>query len=190
MFSPCLSRGPSGSACFAAMKQRTLSREVSLKGKALHTGDNVHLTMKPAPAGTASFSAAPTCTAARRSSPDIHLVTDLVRATTITVGSRQHPHGGTCAQRAARLRDRQRHHRDGRLRTADHGRLGAAVRELIQQGGRRRAGRRSASISCSMRRFRFPAATPPRRAAVRRAEDLLHVGGQPRHSHAASFADD
>ena len=33
------------------MKQRTLAREVSIKGNALHTGDAVTLTMKPAPAG-------------------------------------------------------------------------------------------------------------------------------------------
>ena len=32
------------------MKQRTLAREVSIKGSALHTGDAVTLTMKPAPA--------------------------------------------------------------------------------------------------------------------------------------------
>lgn len=31
------------------MKQRTLSREVTIKGPSLHTGDNVQLTMKPAP---------------------------------------------------------------------------------------------------------------------------------------------
>src|SRR5690625_4025119 len=34
------------------MKQRTISREVSLKGKALHTGDEVRLTLKPAPVDT------------------------------------------------------------------------------------------------------------------------------------------
>ena len=32
------------------MKQRTLAREVSIKGNALHTGDAVHMTFKPAPA--------------------------------------------------------------------------------------------------------------------------------------------
>ena len=32
------------------MKQRTLLREVSIKGNALHTGDSVHMTFKPAPA--------------------------------------------------------------------------------------------------------------------------------------------
>ena len=31
------------------MKQRTLLREVSVKGNALHTGDAVHMTLKPAP---------------------------------------------------------------------------------------------------------------------------------------------
>ena len=32
------------------MKQRTLAREVSITGNALHTGEAVTLTMKPAPA--------------------------------------------------------------------------------------------------------------------------------------------
>jgi len=31
------------------MKQRTIRHEASIKGKALHTGENVHLTLKPAP---------------------------------------------------------------------------------------------------------------------------------------------
>jgi UDP-3-O-[3-hydroxymyristoyl] N-acetylglucosamine deacetylase / 3-hydroxyacyl-[acyl-carrier-protein] dehydratase len=31
------------------MKQRTLAREVSIQGSALHTGEAVTLTMKPAP---------------------------------------------------------------------------------------------------------------------------------------------
>ncbi|MEC8219206.1 MAG: UDP-3-O-acyl-N-acetylglucosamine deacetylase, partial [Verrucomicrobiota bacterium] len=30
------------------MKQRTILREVSIKGKALHTGEEVNLTLKPA----------------------------------------------------------------------------------------------------------------------------------------------
>jgi UDP-3-O-[3-hydroxymyristoyl] N-acetylglucosamine deacetylase/3-hydroxyacyl-[acyl-carrier-protein] dehydratase len=34
------------------MKQRTLLREVSVKGNALHTGDAVRMTLKPAPANT------------------------------------------------------------------------------------------------------------------------------------------
>ena len=33
------------------MKQRTLAREASIKGVALHTGDTVTLTLKPAPVG-------------------------------------------------------------------------------------------------------------------------------------------
>ena len=31
------------------MKQRTLAREVSIKGNSLHTGDAVTMTLKPAP---------------------------------------------------------------------------------------------------------------------------------------------
>ncbi|HQG56595.1 MAG TPA: UDP-3-O-acyl-N-acetylglucosamine deacetylase, partial [Bacteroidales bacterium] len=33
-----------------AEKQRTIAREISLKGKGLHTGINVNITFKPAPA--------------------------------------------------------------------------------------------------------------------------------------------
>ena len=31
------------------MKQRTILREASIKGKSLHTGEEVNLTLKPAP---------------------------------------------------------------------------------------------------------------------------------------------
>ena len=31
------------------MKQRTILREVSIQGKSLHTGEEVQLTLKPAP---------------------------------------------------------------------------------------------------------------------------------------------
>lgn len=77
---------PAWIACSAAMKQRTLSREVGLKGKALHTGDNVHLTLKPAPAGTGIIFRRIDLHGAPEIRPDISLVTDLVRATTITSG--------------------------------------------------------------------------------------------------------
>jgi UDP-3-O-[3-hydroxymyristoyl] N-acetylglucosamine deacetylase/3-hydroxyacyl-[acyl-carrier-protein] dehydratase len=33
-----------------AIKQRSLNKEKSVKGKALHTGEDVTLTLKPAPA--------------------------------------------------------------------------------------------------------------------------------------------
>lgn len=77
---------PAGIACCAAMKQRTLSREVGLKGKALHTGDNVQLTLKPAPAGSGIVFRRSDLHGAPEIRPDIALVTDLVRATTITSG--------------------------------------------------------------------------------------------------------
>src|ERR1700733_9896176 len=45
-----LALGASGFRNFPSpMKQRTLAREVSIKGSALHTGDAVTLTIKPAP---------------------------------------------------------------------------------------------------------------------------------------------
>ena len=34
------------------INQRTLNREKSIKGKALHTGEDVTLTLKPAPASS------------------------------------------------------------------------------------------------------------------------------------------
>jgi UDP-3-O-[3-hydroxymyristoyl] N-acetylglucosamine deacetylase/3-hydroxyacyl-[acyl-carrier-protein] dehydratase len=68
------------------MKQRTLAREVSLKGKALHTGDNVQLTLKPAGAGAGIVFRRIDLHGAPEIRPHISLVTDLVRATTITSG--------------------------------------------------------------------------------------------------------
>ena len=52
------------------MKQRTLAREVSIKGSALHTGDAVTLTFKPAVAAAweedLSFSSVPSSLPAYR----------------------------------------------------------------------------------------------------------------------------
>ncbi|HWL14082.1 MAG TPA: bifunctional UDP-3-O-[3-hydroxymyristoyl] N-acetylglucosamine deacetylase/3-hydroxyacyl-ACP dehydratase [Opitutus sp.] len=68
------------------MKQRTLAREVTIQGNALHTGEAVTLTMKPAPADhgivfqRTDLSGAPTLR------PRVDQVTDLVRATTIQEG--------------------------------------------------------------------------------------------------------
>jgi UDP-3-O-[3-hydroxymyristoyl] N-acetylglucosamine deacetylase / 3-hydroxyacyl-[acyl-carrier-protein] dehydratase len=66
------------------MKQRTLSREVSVEGTALHTGDKVRLTIKPAPAGHGIVFRRVDLPGAPEIRASIGLVTDLVRATTIT----------------------------------------------------------------------------------------------------------
>jgi UDP-3-O-[3-hydroxymyristoyl] N-acetylglucosamine deacetylase/3-hydroxyacyl-[acyl-carrier-protein] dehydratase len=68
------------------MKQRTLAREVSIKGNALHTGDAVTLTMKPAPAGHGIVFKRIDVHGSPELRPRIDLVGDLVRATTIQSG--------------------------------------------------------------------------------------------------------
>jgi UDP-3-O-[3-hydroxymyristoyl] N-acetylglucosamine deacetylase/3-hydroxyacyl-[acyl-carrier-protein] dehydratase len=68
------------------MKQRTLAREVSIKGNALHTGDAVNLTMKPAPVNTGIVFKRMDLNGAPEIKPRVDLITDLVRATTIQSG--------------------------------------------------------------------------------------------------------
>jgi len=68
------------------MKQRTLAREVSIKGNALHTGDIVTLTLKPAPAGHGIVFKRTDLHGEPELRPRVDQVTDLVRATTIQVG--------------------------------------------------------------------------------------------------------
>jgi UDP-3-O-[3-hydroxymyristoyl] N-acetylglucosamine deacetylase / 3-hydroxyacyl-[acyl-carrier-protein] dehydratase len=68
------------------MKQRTLAREVSIKGSALHTGDAVTLTMKPAPADSGIVFKRMDIHGSPEIRPRVDQVTDLVRATTIQSG--------------------------------------------------------------------------------------------------------
>jgi len=68
------------------MKQRTLLREVSVKGNALHTGDAVHMTFKPAPANHGIVFRRVDLHGHPELKPRVDQVTDLVRATTIQVG--------------------------------------------------------------------------------------------------------
>src|SRR5450759_1185817 len=68
------------------MKQRTLAREVSIKGNALHTGDAVHMTFKPAPVNHGIVFKRTDLHGSPELRPRIDQVTDLVRATTIQVG--------------------------------------------------------------------------------------------------------
>ncbi len=68
------------------MKQRTLLREVSIKGNALHTGDAVHLTFKPAPVNHGIVFRRTDLHGHPEIQPRVDFVTDLVRATTIQRG--------------------------------------------------------------------------------------------------------
>jgi UDP-3-O-[3-hydroxymyristoyl] N-acetylglucosamine deacetylase/3-hydroxyacyl-[acyl-carrier-protein] dehydratase len=68
------------------MKQRTLSRPVSIKGNALHTGEAVTLVLKPAPANHGVVFKRVDLTGAPEILPRVDHVTDLVRATTIQSG--------------------------------------------------------------------------------------------------------
>ncbi len=68
------------------MKQRTLAREVSIQGNALHTGEPVTLTMKPAPVDHGVVFKRVDLNGAPELRPRVDQVTDLVRATTIQSG--------------------------------------------------------------------------------------------------------
>ncbi len=68
------------------MKQRTLARAVSIQGSALHTGDAVTLTLKPAPVGSGYTFRRIDLAGAPEIKPRVDQITDLVRATTIQVG--------------------------------------------------------------------------------------------------------
>ncbi len=68
------------------MKQRTLAREVSIQGNALHTGEAVTLTLKPAPVDHGVVFKRVDMHGAPEIKPRVDQVTDLVRATTIQVG--------------------------------------------------------------------------------------------------------
>jgi UDP-3-O-[3-hydroxymyristoyl] N-acetylglucosamine deacetylase/3-hydroxyacyl-[acyl-carrier-protein] dehydratase len=68
------------------MKQRTLARPVSIQGSALHTGDPVTLTLKPAPVDHGVVFKRLDLNGEPELRPRVDQVTDLVRATTIQVG--------------------------------------------------------------------------------------------------------
>ena len=68
------------------MKQRTLAREVSIQGNALHTGENVTLTLRPAAVGSGIVFRRIDLIGNPELRPRVDLITDLVRATTIQSG--------------------------------------------------------------------------------------------------------
>jgi UDP-3-O-[3-hydroxymyristoyl] N-acetylglucosamine deacetylase/3-hydroxyacyl-[acyl-carrier-protein] dehydratase len=68
------------------MKQRTLARAVSVKGNGLHTGNAVTLTLRPAPAGHGVVFRRLDLAGHPEVRPNIELVGDLVRNTTVQSG--------------------------------------------------------------------------------------------------------
>lgn len=68
------------------MKQRTILKEASISGKALHTGEEVTLTLKPAPAGHGVVFRRVDLYGKPEIRPTAALVTDVVRQTTIESG--------------------------------------------------------------------------------------------------------
>jgi UDP-3-O-[3-hydroxymyristoyl] N-acetylglucosamine deacetylase/3-hydroxyacyl-[acyl-carrier-protein] dehydratase len=68
------------------MKQRTLSHPVSIKGNALHTGEAVTLTLRPAPVNHGVMFRRIDLSGSPEIQPRVDHVTDLVRATTIQSG--------------------------------------------------------------------------------------------------------
>jgi UDP-3-O-[3-hydroxymyristoyl] N-acetylglucosamine deacetylase/3-hydroxyacyl-[acyl-carrier-protein] dehydratase len=68
------------------MKQRTLTRPVTIKGNALHTGEAVTLTIKPAAVNHGVIFKRTDLTGSPEIQPRVDHVTDLVRATTIQSG--------------------------------------------------------------------------------------------------------
>ncbi|MEO0509392.1 MAG: bifunctional UDP-3-O-[3-hydroxymyristoyl] N-acetylglucosamine deacetylase/3-hydroxyacyl-ACP dehydratase [Verrucomicrobiota bacterium] len=68
------------------MKQRTILREVSIKGKSLHTGEEVQLTLKPAEANAGILFRRVDMLGKPELKPVVDLVDDLVRSTTIADG--------------------------------------------------------------------------------------------------------
>ena len=68
------------------MKQRTLTRAVTIKGNALHTGEAVTLTIRPAAVNHGVIFKRTDLSGAPEIQPRVDHVTDLVRATTIQSG--------------------------------------------------------------------------------------------------------
>jgi UDP-3-O-[3-hydroxymyristoyl] N-acetylglucosamine deacetylase/3-hydroxyacyl-[acyl-carrier-protein] dehydratase len=68
------------------MKQRTILREVSISGKSLHTGEEVQLTLKPAPVNHGIVFQRMDLFGKPELKPLVDFVTDLVRSTTIADG--------------------------------------------------------------------------------------------------------
>ena len=66
------------------MKQRTLQHEASIRGKSLHSGQDVTLTIKPAPVDTGIVFRRVDLIGKPELRPLVEMVTDLVRNTTVS----------------------------------------------------------------------------------------------------------
>ena len=70
-----------------AVKQRTLRRDRSIKGKSLHTGEEVNLTLKPGKEGSGYIFRRTDLFGKPEIRPVFDNVSDLIRSTTITNGN-------------------------------------------------------------------------------------------------------
>jgi len=68
------------------MKQRSILREVTINGKGLHTGEDVHMTFYPAPVDHGIVFRRKDLYGKPELKMDVNLVTDLIRGTTIQSG--------------------------------------------------------------------------------------------------------
>lgn len=68
------------------MKQRSILRDVSISGKSLHTGEDVHITLKPAPVNHGIVFQRLDLFGKPELKPSVEFVTDLIRSTTIANG--------------------------------------------------------------------------------------------------------
>jgi len=68
------------------MKQRSILREVTINGKGLHTGEDVHMTFYPAPVDYGIVFRRKDLYGKPELKMDVNLVTDLIRGTTIQSG--------------------------------------------------------------------------------------------------------
>lgn len=68
------------------MKQRTILREVSIKGQGLHTGEEVHMTLKPAPEDHGIIFRRVDIYGKPEIKPTADVVSDIMRSTTISSG--------------------------------------------------------------------------------------------------------
>lgn len=78
--------GPGVIVCPEPMKQRTILRESTVAGKSLHTGEEVTLTLKPAPENAGIVFRRTDLYGKPEIKADISLVTELVRSTTLSSG--------------------------------------------------------------------------------------------------------
>ena len=172
------------------MKQRTILREVSLSGNALHTGEPVTLTMKPAPAGHGIVFKRIDLAGQPEVKPRVDLIIDLVRATTIQSGHAkistvEHVlsalNGCGIDNVLVEMNASEPPIMDGSAKPFVNLILEA---EPVEQEAEREYFVLDQPVSVTRGNSSIIA------LPCRRAEDLLHLGRRPRHPHAAPLAHD